>query len=287
MLRQLIVNADDLGLSTAVNQGILEAHLNGIVTSTSLMVNMPAAEESVAMVLEQAPELGVGLHINFTAGVPCSPVEQVPDLVTGAGVFRPEKEQVVNLYSVDPGQLRAELSAQLRRFEELVGRPPDHLDSHHHITYLNPGAVALMAEAALDLGVPIRKAIPDRATALATVVELGLAADESQAAGRVDELLSAVSTTNVLMPDRFIAEFFGQRATMGDLLNLLVDTQEGVTELMCHPAVADESLKAVSGYADRRADELAILIHPTVREFIHSQFIQLVSFSAVGSQGGA
>jgi predicted glycoside hydrolase/deacetylase ChbG (UPF0249 family) len=287
MLRQLIVNADDLGLSIEVTQGILEAHQNGIVTSTSLMVNMPAAEESVNMVLEQAPGLGIGLHINFTAGVPSSPVEQVPDLVAEAGEFRSNREQVANLYSVDFGQLHAELSAQLRRFEELVGRPPDHLDSHHHITYLHPRAVTMMAQLAVNLGIPIRKAIPDRATALATVVELGLAADESQAAGQVDELLSAVSATKVVMPDRFIAEFFGQRATMGDLLNLLIDTQEGITELMCHPAAPGESLKALTGYADRRADELEILTHPTVREFIHSQFIQLVNFSDIGSQGGA
>jgi predicted glycoside hydrolase/deacetylase ChbG (UPF0249 family) len=287
MLRQLIVNADDLGLSIGVTQGILEAHLNGIVTSTSLMVNMPAAGESVNMVLEQAPELGIGLHINFTEGAPCSPVEQVPGLLTESGEFRPEKEQIANLYSVDFKQLQTELSAQLRRFEALVGRLPDHLDSHHHITYLHSRAVTMMAELANNLGVPIRKAIPDRATALATVVELGLAADENQAAGQVDELLSAVSATNVMMPDRFIAEFFGQRATMGDLLNLLIDTQEGVTELMCHPAAPGESLKALAGYADRRADELEILTHPTVREFIQNQFIQLVSFSDIGSQGGA
>jgi predicted glycoside hydrolase/deacetylase ChbG (UPF0249 family) len=287
MLRQLIVNADDLGLTVGVAQGILDAHLNGIVTSASLMVNMPAAEESVSLVLEKAPELGIGLHINFTAGAPCSPPEQVPDLISDSGAFRPKLEQVKNLYSVDAGQLEVELAAQLCRFEELVGRPPDHLDSHHHITYLNPRTADMVSELARGLGVPIRKAIPDRQTALATAVELGLAPDEAQAAVKVDELLAAVSVRDVVMPDHFIAGFFGQRATMGDLLNLLIDTQAGVTELMCHPGLVDESLRAISSYADRRADELRILTHPSVRELIHSQFIQLVSFADMGSQVSA
>jgi predicted glycoside hydrolase/deacetylase ChbG (UPF0249 family) len=287
MIRQLIVNADDLGLTMGVTQGILDAHLNGIVTSTSLMVNMPAAGESVSLVLEKAPQLGIGLHVNLTVGVPCSPPEQVPDLISDSGAFRPRLEQAKNLRSADARQWEAELAAQLRRFEELVGRPPDHLDSHHHITYLNPRTADMVSKLALDLAVPVRKAIPDRQAALAAAVELGLASGEAQAAVMVDELLAAASARDVVMPDRFIAEFFGERATMGDLLNLLIDAQAGVTELMCHPAQVDEPLRAISGYADRRADELRILTHPAVRELIHSQFIQLVSFADIGSQAGA
>jgi hypothetical protein len=287
VLRRLIVNADDLGLSMGVAQGILEAHLNGIVTSTSLMVNMPAAQESVDMVLEQAPGLGIGLHINFTAGSSCASPEQVPDLVDDAGVFLPKQAQIENFYSVDARQLEAELAAQLRRFEELVRRPPDHLDSHHHITYVNPRAANMVSELALDLDIPIRKAIPDRPTAYAAVLELGLAADEDEAARRVDELLDAMSAKNVIMPDYFIAGFYGERVTVGDLLNLLIDTQGGVSELMCHPAKVDDSLKSRSSYADRRGDELESLTHPSVRELIQSQFIQLVSFADIGSQVGA
>jgi predicted glycoside hydrolase/deacetylase ChbG (UPF0249 family) len=287
VLRQLIVNADDLGLSVGVTRGILKAHQDGIVTSTSLMVNMAASEESVSMVLEEAPHLGIGLHINFTAGAPCSPPEQVPDLVGGTGAFHPKQKQVANLYSVDAGQLATELAAQHRRFEELVGRPPDHLDSHHHITYLSPRTLDMVSALALELDVPIRKAIPDRPTAVATAVEMGLAADEGQAAEKVDELLAALSTVDVVMPDHFITEFFGQRTTVGDLLNLLVDLRAGVTELMCHPGMVDESLRAISSYADRRAHELEALTHPSVRELLHSQFIQLVTFADMGSQVGA
>ena len=63
MLRQIIVNADDFGYTPGVSQGILEAHLNGIVTSTSVMVNMPAAEQWVKTALKEAPDLGLGLHL--------------------------------------------------------------------------------------------------------------------------------------------------------------------------------------------------------------------------------
>jgi len=108
-VKYLIVNADDFGASPGINRGILQAHHGGIVTSASLMVNMPAAEEAAALCRE-APELSVGLHVDFTSehGMP-----------------------VVVL--ADSEQCRKELHRQFRRFQELMDRLPTHLDSHHHV----------------------------------------------------------------------------------------------------------------------------------------------------------
>ena len=63
-VRYLIVNGDDFGMSPPVSRGIIEAHRRGILTSTSLMVNRPAAEEAAALARE-APRLGVGLHLEL------------------------------------------------------------------------------------------------------------------------------------------------------------------------------------------------------------------------------
>lgn len=118
----LIVNADDLGLSAPVNAGIFEAHEDGIVTSTSLMVRQMAAP-AAAEVLAEHPKLAVGLHLDF------SPREQSP--------------------------LEDECRHQLERFRELVGRDPTHIDSHKHVHESKP--VAAVAEAiAAELGVPLR-----------------------------------------------------------------------------------------------------------------------------------
>ncbi len=65
--RRLIVNADDFGASSAVNQAVVRAHREGILTTASLMVNEPGAEEAVALAREN-PRLGVGLHLTFLFG---------------------------------------------------------------------------------------------------------------------------------------------------------------------------------------------------------------------------
>jgi chitin disaccharide deacetylase len=130
-MKRLIVNADDFGYTPGVTRGILRAHKNGIVTSTTVMINMPYAEESLRMAREQAPDLGVGLHLNLTAGTPLSAPNLVPDLVDKNGEFLSRETLLPKLSSIDPGQLACEIQAQAQRFVELMGKPPDHLDSHH------------------------------------------------------------------------------------------------------------------------------------------------------------
>jgi predicted glycoside hydrolase/deacetylase ChbG (UPF0249 family) len=87
MVASLIVNADDLGIFPGVNRGILEAHLNGIITSTTAMINLPDAEEGIRMVQREAPRLGMGLHFNLSFGAPVTPPEQVPSLIKANGRF--------------------------------------------------------------------------------------------------------------------------------------------------------------------------------------------------------
>lgn len=136
---RLVVTADDFGLSPAVNVGVELAHTSGIVTSTSLMVRRPAAEDAVRRA-GRLPGLSMGLHVELTSY----------SVVDGAWVV----DEVV----VDPGDREAvesEVAEQVRRFESLVGRRPSHLDSHHHLHREEPVAsvVAAMAE---RLGVPVR-----------------------------------------------------------------------------------------------------------------------------------
>ena len=108
-MKYLIVNADDFGASSGINRGILEAHRRGIVTSASLMVNMPAAEEAV-LLSREVPQLSVGLHVNFT---------------------NEGENPVVDLS--DAEACREELQRQFERFQKLVGRLPTHLDSHQNV----------------------------------------------------------------------------------------------------------------------------------------------------------
>jgi predicted glycoside hydrolase/deacetylase ChbG (UPF0249 family) len=121
-VRRLIVNADDLGYTEGVNRGIAEAHRAGIVTSTTLMVDRPAAAHGVELVAA-LPRLGLGLHA----------------VVDG----------------VEPGRCEEELERQLARFRELAGRQPTHLDSHHH-THRGAGLLPRFEAFADRHGLPLR-----------------------------------------------------------------------------------------------------------------------------------
>jgi predicted glycoside hydrolase/deacetylase ChbG (UPF0249 family) len=119
--RVLIVTADDFGISRGVTRGIVEAHREGILTSTSLMVSRPAAVEAAALG-RACPALSVGLHLELDPGA--------PDLPT-------------------------QLDRQLDRFTELVGAPPTHVDSHHDV-HRDPRVLPHVRAWADRFSVPVR-----------------------------------------------------------------------------------------------------------------------------------
>ncbi len=142
-LRYLIVNADDFGISSGTNQGILRAHRHGVVTSASLMVLRTAARQAAEYAAEN-PLLSVGLHVelgewNF-AGNQWRSVHTAVDLRDAASVGK-------------------ELHRQLNMFTELMGRPPTHLDSHQHM-HMNAEILPIFRSVAEALEIPLRSCHP-------------------------------------------------------------------------------------------------------------------------------
>lgn len=121
-MKWLIVTADDFGISRGINSGIVEAHLRGVVTSTSLMVDRPACEEAVALAL-QCPKLSLGLHLE--------------------------------LDGVDPKNVPAEIERQQMRFVELVGSAPTHVDTHHDL-HRDPEVLSPLLAWGRRIKVPVR-----------------------------------------------------------------------------------------------------------------------------------
>ena len=238
-LKRLIVNADDLGRTPGINTGIFEAHERGLVTSATLMVGFPSAEEAAGTWL-RTPGIGVGLHVALTGGRPLSAAGDVPSLVDEEGRF-PAKPEGLSRARSD--EVMAEVEAQLERFRVLTGRLPTHLDSHHHSHRL-PVVRDALVSLAKRYGLPVRKAS----------AEVGEHLDRE-----------GIATSSV-----FIESFFGDEARLEVLLRILETLTPGTTELMCHPARVDEALRRNSSYVDERERELAALIHPeairTVRE---------------------
>jgi predicted glycoside hydrolase/deacetylase ChbG (UPF0249 family) len=219
-MKCIVVNADDLGYSPGVNQGIVMAHQRGVLTSASLMVDMPA---SLAGALEtrDLPALSVGLHASLTdvTGQPLVCLE------TGEGC-------------------REALQQQLDRFQELMGRPPTHLDSHHNV-HRNPRLLPHFTELAARHELPLREHSPVR----------HLSSFYGQWGGR----------THV-----------EQISAQGMIRLLEAEPSDGVTELSCHPGFCDPQLR--SGYREEREVELSSLCDPAVREYLSARQIRLVNF---------
>jgi predicted glycoside hydrolase/deacetylase ChbG (UPF0249 family) len=138
--RYLIVNADDFGHSDGVNTGVIKAHEQGILTSASLMVRWPAAEEAAAYGRDN-PDLSIGLHIDL-----------------GESVLR--DGEWISLYEVVPTDdaeaVDAEVRRQIASFRALMGADPTHLDSHQHAHFWDPPAAAALHRVAHQLGAPLR-----------------------------------------------------------------------------------------------------------------------------------
>jgi predicted glycoside hydrolase/deacetylase ChbG (UPF0249 family) len=139
MTRRLVVNADDLGLTAGVNDGILRAHEHGIVTSASLLVRAPEAG-AAAEAAARHPRLGLGLHVDLA------------EWICEDGEWRAAYEVVD---TSDPRAVAAELERQLDAFRDLCGRDPTHLDSHQHVHREEP-VRSIMGVRARELRLPLR-----------------------------------------------------------------------------------------------------------------------------------
>lgn len=275
---KLIVNADDLGRSTGINRGILEAHQKGIVTSTSAMVNYPAAEHGIALLLEQAPFMGIGLHLTLTSGRPvCDPAE-VPTLVDDDGRFYPPAALAPVAMRWAAEEVERELRAQFARFQALAGRRPDHLDSHHGATYIFPAALRVMLSLAREYNLPIRRGDYGE-HALETARDWLLASLPPMQARAVAEEVHGILAQyrDIRYPDRMVSSFYDRRAILGELLTILTTLPPtGVTELMCHPGYADG---LDSPYNVQREQELKWLTYPATHEVVVAEGIRLMTFA--------
>ena len=150
--RRLIVNADDFGRSASVNQAVIRAHDEGILTTASLMVNEPAFEEAIALAREH-PTLGVGLHLTLLCGHSALPADQIPGLVNGDGEFSHNPAGTGFRYFFQPrlrDQLWREIHAQFQKFHA-TRLPLDHVNGHLHL-HLHPTVFGILMADAAQLG---------------------------------------------------------------------------------------------------------------------------------------
>lgn len=274
MTRTLIVNADDYGRTPGVSAGIRQSHLEGIVTTTTVLMNQPGAADEVRRAIAEAPRLALGIHLNLTSGPPCAP-HPGSTLVGGDGLLRRPESLTANPDSLDLADVEREWRSQIDAFLS-TGATVDHLDSHHHIAAIRHDIWDLYLTLAAELGCGVRPSRPADSNLEA------LAAGYPEPVRRLafDQAPKRLTESGIPHPSSFYAGFFGPAASLANLLALLTRLPEGVSELMTHPGFADPALLAGSSYAAQREVELAALISPQARDAIQREGIVLATYRA-------
>jgi hopanoid biosynthesis associated protein HpnK len=272
---RLIVNADDFGLTTLVNKGILEAHRRGILTSTSIMAVGREFDHAVQLARAN-PGLDLGIHLTLVEEAPVLPSKEIPSLIGGKGRFLEHADRFAVRYlagRISRSEVRRELAAQCRKVID-AGLSPTHLDSHQHV-HLLPGVLEVVIELSREFGIPaIRWPHEPR-----LLRHLGHASPGRIVQGlMVNELARRARERLGTRTDGFLGFLYAGRLGERELLRLLGGLPSwGTWELGCHPGLPDPNTPYPS-WRYRWDDELAALTSSRVRELVERKAIRLIGF---------
>lgn len=244
-VKQLIINADDFGLTPGVNRAILELHEASALTSTTLMACSESFEEAIPGA-KAHPGLGIGCHVVLVDGAPILPPEQVPSLVVpGTGQFRPTLGAFVRdlqLGRIREQEIEAEAQAQIHRLQR-HGISVTHVDTHKH-THMFPGVLRPVTRAALGRGVKAIRNPFEPSWSLAATPGAPLV---RRLEVRILRLFrkyfqTCVRHAGLATTDGAIGVLSTGTLDTKTTKNLLQALPDGIWELVCHPGYQDENL---------------------------------------------
>ena len=259
-MTKLIVNADDFGYSRATNYGILDAHLDGILTSATLMANMPGFDHAVA-ISKAYPKLGVGVHLVLTCDGPLLDTHKT--IVGADGKFFSNPGVIAELPdgALDVEEVYAEWKAQIEKVLA-AGITPTHLDSHHHSATL-PVLIPIFARLAKEYNLPVRGKDVD-------FTDLGLTST-AHFEGRFDGLGYHEAGEYEATPEEITAYL--------DEVYEAILANESI-EIMTHPAYIDTKLYRNSSFQLQRLGEMDYLTtHAFAEKIKNDPRITLATFA--------
>jgi chitin disaccharide deacetylase len=273
--KQLVVNADDFGFTPDVNDGIVEAHREGILTATTLMANGEAFEHAIGLA-RQNPSLDVGCHMVLVGGRSLVSGKDLPPTV-GSLVGALARRQI---------DVYAELRAQLQRILE-AGIQPTHLDTHKH-THLAPPVLGALARLAEEFEIRwVRRPfdLPLRAPSDPASGPPRLKRLTSRAMGLLRPRFHYVlERHHCRTTDHFAGFLATGRLETRELVDLLGALPQGSTELMCHPGRCGAALRAArTRLKESREAELRALTAAQVRDAVGRGSIELVTYRQLSS----
>jgi predicted glycoside hydrolase/deacetylase ChbG (UPF0249 family) len=286
-MKQLIVNADDFGLTESVNCGIVVAHREGILTSTSLLANGLAFDQAIAS-SRQLPHLSVGVHLNISAGTPVSPAGRIPTLLNNHGQLHLSPLPIwirILTGQISLENIRSEFRAQILKVLN-AGLTPTHLDGHLHIHVLPPLAPIVIALAHefciryvrcpdenLEATLPLLWKL--QATSIAALERSAIALAVTSFARPLREQLRK---HGLISSDAFYGLVHAGFLDAKMLAALLQWVPEGTTELVCHPGYPSSELESLGGKLVRsRESELIALTAREIKETVRTLGIHLTN----------
>ena len=240
-MTKIIINADDFGYCEAVNYGIISAHNNGIVRSTSMMANMPGVEHGVGL-LKENKTLNCGVHMTLSCGRPL--LSNLKTIVDKDGFFiRRITDEIIE--KMDCDEIYRELCAQIDRVKGL-GIDISHLDSHHHIHTL-VSLKPVIEKIVTKYNLPIRGGF-----------EYNL------------EYSKVVPLIDSFFKENVSEEYF--------IKNIDEIMKYDVVDIMSHPAFLDDYILNSTSYAIDRTKEHKILTSKKVKEFLEKNGLVISSY---------
>lgn len=231
---KVIINSDDFGYSRGVNYGIVDAYQKGILTSTTLMANMPGFDHAVEL-KKQLPNLGVGVHLTLTCGKPL--LKNLETIVEGDHFRKLSFYQ--KDFSIDQEELYQEWNAQIQKVYA-AGIIPTHLDSHHH-THSFGGNQDVVVALAKKYDLPVRGNFEQKQD-VKHVTYFEKYFDDVGVENPSERQIS-------ISLEMYLEELLAKLRTYDS------------TEIMCHTAYIDEELLKGSGFVFPRVNQVEFLIH--------------------------
>ena len=255
-MKHLIINADDFGYSKAVNLGIMESHINGVLTSTTLMANMPGVDHAVSL-LKDMPNLCVGAHLTLTCGKPMLG-EKVSTLIKENEYFFKLEDVENKVVQMDIREIYEEWKTQIRYLLN-KGVNLSHIDSHHHVHTFkeHEEIIKVLSE---EFNLPVRNCN--------NVLENKI---------RFLDLCNYNPIRN--MEEKYENVRIECFKAIEEIIKKNIQYEN--TEAMCHPAFLDSYLLENSSFNIARIREVDILCDQLMRDLINKYEIKLCNYKNI------
>lgn len=249
-MKHLILNADDFGYSYGVNYGIIESHLRGVLTSTTLMAGMPGFDHAVSLA-KAHPSLGVGVHLTLTCGRPV--LTDHKTLTEPNGDFHSQAYYHNEEQPLDKDEVYREWKAQIEKVLA-AGIEPTHLDSHHHVHTFR-GLEDVFVRLAREYDLPVRNSRRD------------CTGNHVQGVPCPNYLVDFIEGSGAHFHTPLTEYAPAIESNMHRILLEAFKTLDCV-EIMCHPAYLDTAVMLHSSFNLHRMCEVDLLISPATKAFI-------------------